>query len=105
MAGSFDPRSPDWPVQAADKVVSVVDSIRDKTTVPLTTAARALVYGLIAGVMGIAVVIMLTIAIVRAVDVAIPGPVWPAHLAIGILFSAAGLFALRVANRGARTDK
>ncbi len=92
MAGPLDPRDPDWAAQATDTVVSVVDSIRDKTTLPLTTVARALVYGLVAGAMGVAVVILLAIAAVRGVDVLIPGGVWKAHLAIGMLFTLAGLF-------------
>jgi Flp pilus assembly protein protease CpaA len=92
MAAPFDPRSPDWPAQAADRVVSVVDTIRDKTTVPLTTVARGLVYGLVAGVMGAAALILLAIAGVRAVDVALPGGVWLAHLVIGMFFTLAGLF-------------
>jgi hypothetical protein len=102
MAGPLEPRAPDWPAQAADKVVDVVDAIRDKTTVPLTTVARGIVYGLVVGAMGTAIVVMLAIAGVRFVDVWIPGPVWRAHLSVGIAFSVAGLIALRVAERGRR---
>ena len=93
MPGPLDPRDPEWPVQAADAVERVVGSIRDKTTVPLTTVARGIVYGLLAGVMGIAVVILLAIAAVRFADVWIPGDVWRAHLAVGIVFTLFGLFA------------
>ena len=57
----------DWTVQAADTIESVVGSIRDKTTVPLTTVARSLVFGLIAGVLGVAALVLLTIGLVRAV--------------------------------------
>ena len=102
MAGPLEPRDIDWPAQAADKVVSVVDSIRDKTTVPLTTVARGLVYGLVVAAMGTAVAVLLAVAAVRFVDVWIPGGVWKAHLVIGIVFTVAGLFALRVAERGRR---
>src|SRR5947199_411658 len=35
----------DWTIQTADRVERVVTGIRDRTTVPLTTLARALVYG------------------------------------------------------------
>ncbi|HZN13668.1 MAG TPA: hypothetical protein VFB78_05330 [Acidimicrobiales bacterium] len=100
MAGPLEPHSPDWPAQAADKVVDVVDAIRDKTTVPLTTVARGIVYGLVVAAMGTAVAVLLAIAAVRFVDVWIPGGVWRAHLAVGIAFSVAGLIALRVAERG-----
>ncbi|MBA3654835.1 MAG: hypothetical protein H0W70_11670 [Actinobacteria bacterium] len=99
MAGSLDPRSPDWPVQATDTVERLVGTVRDKTTVPLTTVARALVFGLVAAVMGAALLVLLAVGAVRALDVAIPGDVWRAHLVIGILFTAAGLFLWSKRNR------
>ena len=89
----LDPRNPDWPAQAADRVVGLVDSVRNKTTVPLTTAARGIVYGFLAAVMGIAVVLLLAIASVRVVNVYLPGDVWAAHLLVGTIFSAGGLIA------------
>jgi vacuolar-type H+-ATPase subunit I/STV1 len=92
MAGLLDPRSPDWPVQAADTVESVVGTIRDRTTVPLTTVARALVFGLIALVMGIVVAVLLAVGLVRLIDVYLPGRVWSAHLAVGTVFTVFGLF-------------
>jgi hypothetical protein len=92
MAGPLEPRGPDWPAQAADRVVALVDTVRDKTTVPLTTAARAVVYGLVAGVMGTAVIVLLAIGAVRFADVWIPGDVWRAHLVVGMLFTLIGLF-------------
>jgi hypothetical protein len=100
MPGPLDPRDPDWPVQAADTVERVVGTIRDKTTVPLTTVARGVVYGLIVATMGIAVVILLAVAAVRAVDVLVPGNVWRAHLIVGLPFALAGLLLLRRAERG-----
>jgi hypothetical protein len=100
MVGPLEPRDVDWPAQAADKVVSVVDSIRDKTTVPLQTVARGIVYGLVVAAMGTAVAVLLAIIAVRFVDVWIPGNVWRAHLAVGIVFSTVGLIALRGAERG-----
>jgi hypothetical protein len=92
MPGPLDVTSPDWPAQAADRVVGVVDSIRDKTTVPLQTVARGIVYGFVAAVMGIAAVVLLAIAAVRFVDVWIPGNVWRAHAIVGMLFTLIGLF-------------
>ena len=38
----------EWPVQAADKIVETIATVRDKTTKPALTAARGLVYGLVA---------------------------------------------------------
>ena len=80
-------------MQAADTIESVVGSIRDKTAVPLETIARALVYGLVAGVMGLTALIMVAIAMVRILEVYLPvGDVWLPDLLIGGLFTLVGLF-------------
>ena len=85
--------TPDWTVQAADTIESVVGSIRDKTEVPLETVARALVYGLVAGVMGLTALILVAIALVRVLEVYLPiGDVWLPDLIIGGLFTLLGLF-------------
>jgi len=85
--------SGDWSAQAADTIESVVGTIRDKTTVPLTTVARALVYGIVAGVMGVAALLLLVIALVRLLDVYIPGQIWTVYAVVGGLFTVGGLFA------------
>lgn len=85
--------SGDWSAQAADTIESVVGTIRDKTTVPLTTVARALVYGIVAGVMGGAVLVLFAIAAVRVLEVYTPGNVWKVYAVVGGLFTVGGLFA------------
>jgi uncharacterized membrane protein YGL010W len=82
----------DWTVQTADTVERVVDSIRSKSTVPLTTVARGLVYGLLAAFAGLTALVLLAILLVRAVDLATGEEnVWIAHLIIGTLFLLAGV--------------
>ena len=100
MAGPVDTRPPtpgseDWADQAADTVVKVVDSVREKTTGPVLTVARAIVYGLIGFFAVVVALIVVTIALVRFVDVYLPGEVWSAHLLIGVIFTIAGLLAWR----------
>jgi hypothetical protein len=86
----------DWVVQATDTIESVVGSIRDKTTVPLTTAVRAIVYGLLAAFAGGAALILLAIAAVRLVDIATgSGNVWIAHLIVGMVFLLPGFILWR----------
>lgn len=88
----------DWAVQTADKVERVVGAVRDKTSVPLTTVARALVYGLVAAIMALVVAVLVAIALVRAIDVFTgEGNVWIAHFAVGGIFTLAGAFLLRKA--------
>ena len=90
-----DPSAPgegDWADQAADTVVRVVDTVREKTTGPVLTAARAIVYGIIGAFAALVALIVLVIALVRMLDVYLPGEVWSAYLLLGIVFAGLGLF-------------
>ena len=86
----------DWPEQAADTIVRVVGQVRDKTTGPAITAARGVVYGLLAALLGTACLVMVSIALVRLIDVYLPDDVfgeentWVAHAIVGAVFSLAG---------------
>ena len=82
---------PDWAAQTADTIDRVVTSIRSKTADPLDHVVRIVVYGLLAAVLGITVLVLLAIALVRAVDVLIPGHVWSAHVVVGGIFTLLGL--------------
>lgn len=55
----------DWTVQAADHIESVVEAVKEKTTVPVTTVARAIVFGLVAGAMGMAALILVVVGLLR----------------------------------------
>ena len=83
----------DWPEQAADTIERVVGSVRDKTTGPLTTVAQALVYGLLAAILGVAAVVLLAVGLERVlIDLLLEDDVWAAHLIVGGIFILAGLF-------------
>lgn len=92
-------------MQAADAVERLVGGLRDKTAVPLTTIARALVYGLLAAVMAIATAVLVVIGVLRAVDVYLPGEVWSAHLLVGGIFTVLGGFLLRKASASRRVSR
>ncbi|MFP5328113.1 MAG: hypothetical protein ACLGHT_11605 [Acidimicrobiia bacterium] len=82
--------STDWTVQAADTIERVVVGIRDKTAVPLTTIARALVYGLLAAVIGAAAMVLLVTGLIRVLDTVLPRSVWLPDLILGTLFTLVG---------------
>lgn len=90
------PPGSDWPAQAADTIERVVGQVRDKTTGPALTAARAVVYGMFGGIVSLACLVVLIIAAVRVVDVALPDSVfgdehvWAAHLIVGAVLVIAG---------------
>jgi hypothetical protein len=87
-------RDDDWTVQAADRIEGLVASIHDKTTVPLTTAARAVVYGILAAFTGGTALVLVAIIAVRLLDL-LPGGVWVAHLITGMVFSLIGVLLWR----------
>jgi hypothetical protein len=96
-AGSAAAPASDWPAQAADTIERVVGSVRDKTTGPAITAARWVVYGTFALVVGTGVSVLVAIAAVRLLDVYLPDALfgeqhtWAAHLLVGALFSLSGM--------------
>ena len=96
----------DWTVQAADTIERVVTGIRDKTTVPLTTVARALVYGLLAAVMGLTIVVFLAVVSIRMISVYLMrDEVWAAYLLVGGIFTLSGAFLLRTASSPKRKGR
>jgi hypothetical protein len=86
---------PDWAAQTADTIERVITGIRDKTTGPVEKVARVVVYGLVAGILGIAALVLLAVTLVRVLDIVIPGEVWAAHLLTGGIFTMAGMFLWR----------
>lgn len=93
----------DWAAQTADTIERVVGSVRGKTSEPLERVARIVVYGVVAAFLGLAALVLLTIAVVRALDIAIPGEVWSAHVVAGGIFTVLGLFLWR--KRSVKTVK
>lgn len=88
---------PDWTAQLTDRIVGLVDTVRDRTTVPLETVARGIVYGTIAATVGVVALIMLAVVSVRVLEVYIPvGGVWLPYLIVGGLFTLLGAFLLFV---------
>jgi hypothetical protein len=102
--------SPDWTVQASDTIEAVVSVARDKATVPVRTAARALVYGLALAAVGAVALVVTVVGLVRLATVYLPlgrAPghhhrVWVAYVAVGLILSLFGLFFLRKAENAAQ---
>lgn len=92
-------------MQAADTVERLVSGLRDKTATPLTVVARAIVYGLLAAVMGVATLVLIVVALVRVVDVYLPGEVWSSHLLLGGISTVAGGLLLRKAGADRKVSR
>lgn len=92
--------SGDWPAQAADRIVDLVDTVRDKTTGPIQTAARGTVYGLVAVILAVVVFVLLIIFAIRGLDILVNefipwGGIWLPYLILGVVFIVAGSFFFR----------
>jgi len=85
----------DWPVQATTTVVDLVDQVKAKTTGPIMTAGRGAVHGLLAGVLGVVVLVLLLVAGVRFLDEVLPSGVWLAYLVLGVIFTIVGTLVFR----------
>lgn len=82
----------DWSDEATNKVVDLVERVRSSTTGPLLKVARGIVYGIVAAVLGITLVVVALIALVRVLDL-LPGGVWLAYLILGVVLTLAGMIA------------
>jgi|GEM_PF-470555 len=85
----------DWPAKATDTIVDAIGAVRDKTTGPITTAARAVVFGVFLVMIAITVLVLVLIGVVRLADEALPSGVWLAYLGLGAAFLLAGALVFR----------
>jgi hypothetical protein len=89
--------SGDWAAHAADTIERAVVNVRDRTTGPAVTVARAVVYGTFAVLVGLTALVLATIGSVRLIDNYLPDAVfgeehmWAAYLIIGLVFVIAGV--------------
>ena len=103
-------RTDDWPTQATDAIVNVVGIAHDKIRI-VRTVAKAIVWGLFAGVLGAVALVLFTIGILRVLDVYLPSAavgdqhMWAAYVLVGLVFAVAGLALLRVARRVPADDE
>jgi tetrahydromethanopterin S-methyltransferase subunit F len=92
---------PEWSAQAADTVVDAIGKVRDKATRPAQIAARAVVYGLIAAVIGVIAVVLLIVVLLRMFNNWVPGQLWIAYAGLAVVFLLGGLLCLKRANQPA----
>ena len=84
-------RTDDWPAQATDSIVKVVGTVQEKVTGPVTTVARAIVFGTFAAILGGAAFVLLIILAIRVINNYLPDAVfgenhmWAAYFIVGAL--------------------
>jgi hypothetical protein len=82
-----------WADQAADLIEQGVSTVRDRAVVPVRSAARAVVFGVLASsFLGLAG-LLAVIGSFRGVVLLVQGEVWAAYFILGTLMVAAGSLA------------
>jgi hypothetical protein len=80
--------------RALDTIDTVVATVNDKAIRPVIVAARAVVFGVIIGVVAVAVLVLLSVGFIRlTTDYLFHYRVWVAYLALGAIFCGGGAFA------------
>ena len=68
---------PNWAADIADTIERVVGTVRDRTTKPLVTASRGVVFGLLAAILGIVALTLLILTATRATQALLD--IWLRH--------------------------
>ena len=98
-------RTEDWPAQATDSIVKVVGTAKDKVTGPITTIARAIVFGTFATILGTTALVLFAILLVRVLNNYLPDSVfgeehiWAADVLVGLLFVVIAMVLFRRAKK------
>ena len=84
----------DWQARAADTIEATVAAIHDRVIRPLVIFARMVVFGILVATTTLALCVLLSVALVRLLDLyAFPGRVWASEALIGAVLAALGLVA------------
>jgi len=84
----------DWEARVADTIESTVAAVHDRVVRPLIIAARGIVFGIVVGSMVLVLCVLLSIALVRLIDVyAFGHRAWAAEALVGAVLSALGIVA------------
>jgi len=93
MAQSAPVHQGDWAAQVADTIERVVGQVRSRTTQPVISLTRAIVFGLLAAILGVTALVLVAILAVRILSY-LPGGVWVAYLITGTIFVLVGVVAM-----------
>jgi uncharacterized membrane protein len=82
----------DWTTDLLDRLDHYIELVRSNTTDRLVRVARAVVYGLIALILGSMAGVLAVIFLIRLLDVVLPREVWLPYVLLGAIFLVVGLF-------------
>jgi len=79
-----------WIDAIMTRFTSTVDQLRSRTTQPIITGARGIVYGLVVLICSFAILSLLAIGIFRLIGNILPGDIWITYVVCGSLFCLLG---------------
>ncbi len=82
----------DWTTDAADAIERTVGLVRDRTVEPAQAITKAVVYGLVAALVGIPAFVLALIGAFRGLDLLLQGYTWAAWSILGGILVIGGLF-------------
>ncbi len=82
----------DWPPDAPDPIERTVTMLRERTVEPVQAVTRAVVYGLLATLVGLPALVLATIGAFRGLVLLEQGYTWAAWVTLGGIFVLAGAF-------------
>lgn len=91
---------PNWANDVTDQVTEFVGKVRDTATNKAIVAVRAIVFGLLAILLGIALMVVLVIGVTRGIQSAFDSfldwdtAVYVSYFVVGGILTVAGLFAM-----------
>lgn len=92
---SAPPPGNDWVSQVVSLVDRTVGTVRDKTTRPVSSVARAAVWGLMAALLAMVAVVLGLIGAHRTIVILTGGRAYLAHMLLGIILVLVGLVLMR----------
>jgi hypothetical protein len=83
--------SSDWQARAADTIEATVAAVHDRVVRPLIVLSRAVVFGIVVASMALVLCVLLSVALVRLLDVyAFGNRVWASEALVGTGLGALG---------------
>jgi hypothetical protein len=88
---------PNWAAEVTDQVTSLVGKVRDTATDKAIVAVRAIVFGLLGAILGIALLVLVIVGLTRGIQAAFdtflewPRAVYVSYFVVGGILTLAGL--------------
>ena len=98
---------PNWADEMTDTVVRTVETVRERTTVPVIHAARAVVFGIVAAFLGVFALVLVLIILLRGIQSLLDlgmsreRAVYLSYLIVGALICIVGFVLFRKRNAAA----